>query len=144
MKILIAATLLAALGALTGAEAATFEVKMLNKDTEGKIWQFEPAFLQISPGDTVTFVPAAKGHNSEALGEVTPTGTKPWKGKINEPISVTYDQPGLYAYKCLPHAALGMVGVIKVGDGAEPVDLTKVKLVGKGKQRLDELLNQAK
>lgn len=133
-----------ALGGLTAAEAATFEVRMVNKNAEGMAWQFEPAFLKISPGDTVIFVPTDKGHNSEAIVEVTPDGIAPWKGKINEPISITYDRAGVYAYKCLPHAALGMVGVIQVGDEVTSVDLRNMKLAGKGKQRLDELLAQAK
>lgn len=144
MKVTVSAAFLLGLSGLTAAEAATFEVRMVNKDSEGMAWQFEPAFLKISPGDTVIFIPTDKGHNSEALVEVTPNGIAPWKGKIDEPISITYSQPGVYAYKCLPHAALGMVGVIQVGDQVASVDLKNVKLAGKGKQRLDELLSQTR
>src|SRR5690606_17558680 len=95
---LIAATLLAA-----PAWAADHQVQMLNKDSEGRPMQFEPAFLKIAPGDTVTFVPTDKGHNSEAFPNLIPEGAEPWKGKINEEITVTFTEEGFYAYKCQPH-----------------------------------------
>jgi pseudoazurin len=126
-----------------GAFAAEFEVQMLNKGTDGQAWQFEPAYLKVAPGDTVTFLPADKGHNSETIISAVPEGAEPWKGKINEPVTITYTQEGIYAYKCLPHAALGMVGVIQVGDStANLAAAMDTKLPGKGKARLDELTAQ--
>lgn len=143
MKILLATAAIAALSALApwvGASAAEFEVKMLNKGSDGQTWQFEPAFLKIAPGDTVTFVPADKGHNSETIEALVPDGAEPWKGKINEPVKVTYNQEGVYAYKCLPHAALGMVGVIQVGESTANLEAAAAaKIPGKGKARLAEL-----
>ena len=124
------------------ASAATFEVKMLNKGTNGQAWEFEPAFLKIAPGDTVTFVPQDKGHNSETLQQLIPEGAAPWKGKLNEPITVTFNEEGVYAYKCLPHAALGMVGLIQVGAGDANLEAVKTaKLPGKGQTRLVELIS---
>jgi pseudoazurin len=129
--------------ATSAANAAEYTVKMLNKDSDGQAWQFEPAFLKIAPGDTVTFVPADKGHNSETTEVLVPDGSSPWKGKINENITVKYDQEGVYLYKCLPHAGLGMVGVIQVGDSQANLDAVEgAKLPGKGKVRLAELLGQ--
>ena len=87
---------------------------MLNKSSEGVVMQFEPAFLKIAPGDTVTFLPTDKGHNSESILDIAPEGAEPWKGKINEQITVTFAQEGLYGYKCQPHFGLGMVGLTGV------------------------------
>src|SRR5690606_1906514 len=89
--------------AVAPAMAADHQVQMLNKDSEGRTMQFEPAFLQVEPGDTVTFVPADPGHNSEALAGGIPEGAETWKGKINEELTVTLTEAGLYAYKCTPH-----------------------------------------
>ncbi len=125
---------------VTQTHAATYEVRMLNKDSAGKAWQFDPPFLSIAPGDTVRFVPVNPGHNSESIVEVSPSGSVQWKGRLNEELSVTYDVQGTYAYKCLPHAALGMVGVIQVGAGDAAVDWSKVSLPEKGKARLNEIL----
>ena len=143
MKEFLATVAVAALSAVApwvSASAAEFEVQMLNKDSDGQAWQFEPAFLKIAPGDTVTFVPADKGHNSETLEALVPDGAEPWKGKINEPVKVTYNQEGVYLYKCLPHAALGMVGVIQVGDSTANLEaVAAANIPGKGKARLAEL-----
>ena len=136
---------LAAILALpTAGMAADHQVLMVNKDSEGVLMQFEPAFLKVAPGDTVTFVPQDKGHNSEALADKIPEGAEAWKGKINEEITVTLDTEGYYAYRCLPHFALGMVGLIEVGDPGAPdaVALTD-KLPGKAKTRMEQLIAQA-
>lgn len=70
--------------ACSGAFAAEHEVRMLNKGPEGQPMQFDPAFLKISPGDTVTFVATDKDHNSETILGMIPEGAETWKGKMNE------------------------------------------------------------
>ena len=123
--------------------AADHQVLMLNRDSEGRVMQFEPAFLEVQPGDTVTFVPQDKGHNSESFADKIPDGAEAWKGKINEEITVTFDVEGFYAYKCQPHVALGMVGLIKVGDTGTPDATLAEGIPGKGKTQMEELIAQA-
>ena len=128
----------------TAAAAADHEVQMLNRDAEGRVMQFEPAFLQIAVGDTVTFIAADPGHNSESILEMVPEGADPWKGKINEEITVTFDQEGYYGYKCQPHFALGMVGLIQVGEpDAAPDSLVTDRLPGRAEPRMAELIGEA-
>ena len=128
---------------MSAAWAADHQVLMLNKDSEGRTMQFEPAFLRVAPGDTVTFVPQDKTHNSESIAKAQPEGAKGWKGKINEELSVTFDVEGFYGYKCLPHAGMGMVGLIQVGDSTENLDAAQTaKLPGKAKTRMAELMAQ--
>ncbi|HWA48851.1 MAG TPA: pseudoazurin [Dongiaceae bacterium] len=132
------ATLLA--GALLGAPAgaAEHEVKMLNKGTEGMM-VFEPSFLKIAPGDTVHFVATDKGHNVLSIEGMIPAGAAPFAGKMNEDVTVTFDQPGAYGFECKPHYGMGMVGLIVVG---EPVNLAEAKAVphkGKAKKRFEQL-----
>ncbi|MEM1276472.1 MAG: pseudoazurin [Pseudomonadota bacterium] len=111
----------AALAALppSMAKAEAVSVDMLNKDPDGKGRNiFKPRLLKIQPGDTVTFVPSDKGHNSASIKGMTPEGGETWDGKINKEVSVTLTKPGFYGYKCTPHEAGGMVGLIIVeGDG---------------------------
>ena len=129
---------------MSAAWAADHQVLMLNKDSEGRTMQFEPAFLRVAPGDTVTFVPQDKTHNSESIAKAQPEGAKGWKGKINEELSVTFDVEGFYGYKCLPHAGMGMVGLIQVGEPAEAPDATLADgIPGKGKKRMQELVAEA-
>ena len=138
----IAATALAmTLMLASSVPAAEFTVNMLNKDSTGRTMQFEPAFLKVAPGDTINFVPVDKGHDSEAIPDGFPTGAEAWKGKISQPVSVTLTVEGLYAYKCLPHVGLGMVGLIQVGDDTGNLEALKtLKLPSKSRARLDELL----
>ncbi len=120
--------------------AAEHEVKMLNTGADGEKMVFEPEFLQIAPGDTVTFVPTDKGHNAESINGMIPEGGTEFKGKINEEISVTFDVEGAYAYKCLPHFAMGMVGLIVVGeDPANLAQITEAKAPPKAKAKFEEL-----
>lgn len=121
--------------------AADHQVLMLNKDSEGRVMQFEPAFLQVEPGDTVTFIPQDKGHNSETILDMLPDGAEMWKGRTNEAIEVTFTVEGLYAYKCMPHFGMAMVGLIQVGDSTENMaDLLEQRLPGRAQARLAELL----
>jgi pseudoazurin len=127
-------------GSAVGALAADHQVKMLNKGPDGRIMQFDPAFLKIAPGDTVTFVPTDKGHSSQSIEGMIPEGAKPWKGDLSQKITVTFTVPGLYGYRCLPHFVLGMVGLIEVGD--KPTNLAaleKVKLPAQAEKRMKEL-----
>ena len=67
--------------ALGGAAfAENHEVKMLNKGADGERMVFEPAFLQIAPGDTVVFLPTDKSHNAETLAEMMPDGAAGFEG----------------------------------------------------------------
>jgi len=96
------------------ASAAEFEVKMLNKGAEGAM-VFEPSLLKIAPGDTVKFLATDKTHNAESIAGMLPEGAKKFVGKINEETTVTFEQPGIYGIKCLPHYGMGMVAMVVVG-----------------------------
>lgn len=122
-KTMLAAIALAAVAA-PAAIAADFEVHMLNKGIAGAM-VFEPAFVQVQPGDTVTFIPTDKGHNVETIKDMLPEGAEPFKSKINESFAVTFDIEGVYGVKCTPHYAMGMVGMVFVGDDLGNLEAVK-------------------
>ncbi|MEM9047514.1 MAG: pseudoazurin [Pseudomonadota bacterium] len=100
--------------------ANTFDVQMLNKHPENKRLRqvFFPRLQVVEPGDSVRFLVVDKGHNTVSTDGMLPEGSAEWKGKVNEEVTVTFDQPGLYGYHCTPHLASGMVGLVAVkGDG---------------------------
>jgi pseudoazurin len=139
---LAAATMMAGLLAALPAIAADHEVKMLNMGGDGQRMVFEPAYLEIEPGDTVTFVATDPSHNSEIIAGMLPEGAEGWKSRINEKVTVTFDQEGVYGYKCLPHYAMGMVGVIRVGtDVANLEEMRAVRHPGQAAKRMAELLD---
>ena len=130
--------------ALAGpAAAADHVVKMLNKGQAGMM-VFEPALVRVAPGDTVTFVPIDKNHNAESIPGMIPAGATPFKGKISQPLKVSFTKLGVYGYKCLPHYGLGMVGVVVVGNGKSNMhEAREVSHPGKAKLVFAGLLNQA-
>lgn len=124
--------------------AAEHEVHMLNKGESGMM-VFEPAYVKAEPGDVIHFIPTDKSHNVEAIKDILPQGAEPFKGKMNEDYSLTVTQPGLYGVKCTPHFAMGMVGLVQVGDGPANLDAAKTaKMSKKARERMDAEIAQVK
>ena len=131
-----------ALGTLMAgaAYAQNHEVMMLNRGDAGAM-VYEPAFLQIAAGDTVTFIPTDRSHNAESIEGMIPEGAEPFSGRINEEITVTFDVEGLYAVRCSPHYAMGMVMIIVVGDEvAVPDGFLEGRIPRTALQRFEEQL----
>lgn len=131
----------AALLAMTAgfaANAAEFEIHMQNKGADG-VMVFEPSELKIAKGDTVHFVPTDKSHNAESVPDLIPAGATPFKGKMSQDITVTFDVPGAYVVKCMPHVGMGMIALVVVGDAPANIDAVKTaKLPKKARERLDK------
>ena len=104
--------------------AEAYTVKMLNQGATG-VMVFEPAFLKINVGDTVTFESTDAAHNSASIPGMIPSGASPWNGQLSRDISVTFEIPGVYGYQCTPHAMMAMVGVIQVGDDNSNIETAK-------------------
>ena len=142
MRRLLTVSLAAALLAITmPAGAAEFEVKMLNKGEEGAM-VFEPSLLKITLGDSVKFLAADKMHNAESITSMIPEGAKKFAGKMNEDITVTFEQPGIYGIKCLPHYGMGMVAMIVVGTPTNEVQAKAVTHPGRAKQIFASLFSR--
>lgn len=132
---------LAAILAAGAASAADHQIQMLNKGEKGAM-VFQPAFVAAAPGDTVTFVPTDKSHNAEIVKDMLPDGAEPFKGKMNEQITVTLGAEGLYGVKCAPHYGMGMVALIAVGKAVNLEQAKTVKQTGKAKKVFEELFAQ--
>ena len=124
-----------------------YTVKMLNQGATG-VMVFEPAFLKINVGDTVTFESTDAAHNSASIPGMIPSGASPWNGQLSRDISVTFEIPGVYGYQCTPHAMMAMVGVIQVGDDNSNIETAKNVAVQfkstfvMNQTRLDEYLSK--
>lgn len=68
-----------------------------------------------------------------------PEGAQTWKGKINEEVSVTLSEPGVYMYQCTPHLGMGMIGAIVVGDPANLKAVKAIKYPGKSKAAAEKI-----
>lgn len=120
----------------SAAFAAEHEVHMRNRGDAGPM-VFEPAIIKAAPGDTIHFIPTDKSHNVEAVKGMLPDGVESFKSKTNEEYTLTVSQPGIYGVRCSPHFAMGMVGLIQVGDTPANLEAAKaVKLPGKADERM--------
>lgn len=132
---------LASLVLASAAYAENFDVKMLNKGADGAM-VFEPAYLKVAVGDTITFLSTDKGHNAEGIEGMLPEGVEAFKSGMGEDYVLTLTAEGLYGVKCTPHYSMGMVALIQAG---EPVNLDAALAVtqkGKAKTRFEPLFAQ--
>ena len=110
-------------------------VEMLNK-IEKRSMVFSQEIVRINSGDTVFWKSIDKGHNVEFISKNgVPQGVEKFKSKIGKDTEYTFTIPGIYAYWCVPHKTMGMIGFVIVGDDLSNLDsIKKVKFLGKSKK----------
>ncbi len=97
--------------------------------TENDSYNIEVA--RISVGDTIRWLPKNEGHNVEFFAG--PEILIPKKSEMDEPYSLVFSAPGIYLYGCTPHANMGMLGLIIVGNdlhNLESIKQTKLSPIG--------------
>ena len=126
----------------TSVYAADISIDMLNKDADGNKMVYSTEVAKVAVGDTVTWLPASKGHNVEFIAG--PEGfDKPKKSKMNKEYSFTFNIPGVYLYQCTPHKGMGMIAMVVVGEDTSNKDaIAKAKVLGKSKKKLKTLLDE--
>ncbi len=110
-------------------------VEMLNK-LDKRTMVFSQEIVRIDPGDTVFWKATDPGHNVQFISKNgVPTGVEKFKSKVGKDTEFTFTVPGIYAYWCVPHKTLGMIGFIIVGNDLSNLDsIKKVKFIGKSKK----------
>ena len=125
------------------AMAKDIVVKMQTKGATGQ-YVFEPALVKADVGDKVHYVPSDPSHNAEIIPGMLPAGVTPAKGAMGKEFVLTVSKPGIYGVKCLPHASMGMVGLVQAGKGpsANLAAAKAVKLPPLAAKRMNPLLAQ--
>lgn len=117
-------------------------VEMKNRGSDGESMVFEPDFVKANIGDTIHFVATTKGHSVDAIrGNSIPEGASEIKGKLNRDYLYKVKKEGVYIYRCKPHYAMGMIGVISVGEPHNLDEIKSLRLRGKKtKERFEKIL----
>tara|TARA_B100000242_G_C42946412_1_gene438907 strand:- start:129 stop:554 length:426 start_codon:yes stop_codon:yes gene_type:complete len=138
MKKILTAIIMAFIS--TSAFAEDISIDMLNKRDDGAKMVYSQDIARIGVGDTITWLPKSKGHNVHFIAG--PEGWElPKKSKNNKEVSMTFDTPGIYLYQCTPHATMGMIALVVVGDDKSNLDaIAGYKARGKSKKKLKALL----
>ena len=128
--------------AVGSASAADLTIDMLNKDANGNKMVYSNELARVEVGETITWLPASKGHNVEWIAG--PDGADlPKKSKNGKEVSMTFEVPGIYYYWCTPHKGMGMIGLVVVGNDVSNKDnIAKAKALGKSKKKLKALLGK--
>ena len=110
-------------------------VEMLNK-LDKRTMVFSQEIVRINPGDTVYWKSTDPGHNVQFISKNgVPDGVEKFKSKVVKDTEFTFTIPGIYAYWCVPHKTLGMIGFVIVGEDLSNLDaIKKVKFIGKSKK----------
>ena len=118
-------------------------VEMLNK-LDKRTMVFSQEIVRIDPGDTVFWKATNPGHNVEFISKKgVPAGVAKFKSKVGKDTEFTFTVPGIYAYWCVPHKTLGMIGFIIVGNDLSNLDsIKKVKFIGKSKKIAKGLITE--
>ena len=114
-------------------------VRMLTSSPNGSM-VFEPSVIRVAPGDRVTFVPTHPTHNAESIPGMMPAGATAFRGRMNQPVTVTFSRAGVYGYKCAPHYGMGMVGVVIVGNPGNLAAARQISHPGRARQIMQRLL----
>lgn len=104
--------------------AKHYEIHMLNIGKNGETMVFEPAFIKIAVGDSITFVPTHKSHYVRSVA--IPEGAQNFETTLDKNQTLTFEKEGIYLYMCPPHQIMNMVGIIQVGN---PTNLQEVHLL---------------
>ena len=119
-------------------ECRRYDYRHAKQKTKEKMLYSED-IARIDVGDTITWVPASKGHNVQFVS--VPDGADKVKSKINDEFSYTFEKEGAYLYLCTPHATMGMIGVVIVGDSdVNLAEVKKYKFRGKSKKKFKKIL----
>ncbi len=141
-KLKITLALLVTFFITTTAYSASHTIEMLNK-SGNEMMVYSKKIIKVNIGDTVTWKATTKGHNVEFIRNGTPEGVDKFKSKMNVDVDYKFEVPGIYAYWCTPHKAMGMIGFVVVGDDKSNIDKIKaIKFVGKSKKIAPELISQ--
>ena len=114
--------------------SADITVEMLNK-FNNEYMVYSKKIVRININETVLWKATDKGHNVEFIKGAIPEGVENFKSKYNVDVEYEFTIPGIYAYWCVPHKTMGMIGFVIVGDDLSNLDLIKkVKFIGKSKK----------
>ena len=128
-------------GMLLSAKAEEKEpliIEMLNKRGKEKMLYGQDV-ARVEVGQTITWTPDSKGHNVQFVS--VPEGVEKVKSKLSKEFSYTFEQEGVYLYVCTPHASMGMIGMVIVGESDVNLDeVLDYKFRGKSKKKFKKIV----
>ena len=118
--------------------AADQNIEMLNKLGKEHM-VYSKKIVKVNIGDTVFWKSTKPGHNVEFIKGGVPEGVSKFRSALSK--EYKFKIPGIYAYWCTPHKAMGMIGFVVVGGDKSNLEaVKKLKYLGKSKKIAEELI----
>ena len=122
--------------------SADENIDMLNRLGK-EINVYSKKIVNVDVGDTVYWKSVNPGHNVEFIKGGIPEGVEKFKSKVGKDAEYTFTTPGIYAYWCVPHKTMGMIGFVIVDNDLSNLDsIKKVKFIGKSKKIAAKLIEE--
>ena len=120
--------------------AADQTIEMLNKlGKENMV--YSKKIVKVDVGDTVFWKSTKPGHNVEFIKGGVPEGVGKFRSPLSKDTEYKFEIPGIYAYWCVPHKTMGMIGFVIVDEDLSNLEsIKKVKFIGKSKKLAKNLL----
>ena len=110
--------------------------------TEDDSYSIDVAHINL--GDTIKWLPKNEGHNVEFFAGPD-MNSLPLTSEIDEIHSIVFKVPGVYLYGCTPHADMGMLGLIVVGNDLHNLEAIKsIQLSRVAKSVLQRFIKKAR
>ena len=110
--------------------------------TEDDSYSIDVAHINI--GDTIKWLPKNEGHNVEFFAGPD-MNSLPLTSEIDEIHPIVFKVPGVYLYGCTPHADMGMLGLIVVGNDLHNLEAIKsIQLSRVAKSVLQRFIEKAR
>jgi len=120
--------------------AADQNIEMLNKLGKEHM-VYSKKIVKVNIGDTVFWKSTKPGHNVEFIKGGVPEGVSKFRSALSKDTEYKFKIPGIYAYWCTPHKAMGMIGFVVVGGDKSNLEaVKKLKYLGKSKKIAEELI----
>ena len=131
-------------GIIFGGAALAGEKVVVRMGSEDEPFRFHPEISYIAVGDTVVFEASNHTYSSRSIANMC-SGNVAWRGRLGETVSVRFDEPGIYGFRCDAHYNMGMVGLIVVGDNP-PIDprITSSRPPPAAKEEFSRLLDEVR
>ena len=118
--------------------AETIQIDFTSDDS----YSIDVAHINI--GDTIKWLPKNEGHNVEFFAGPD-MNSLPLTSEIDEIHSIVFKVPGVYLYGCTPHADMGMLGLIVVGNDLHNLEAIKsIQLSRVAKSVLQRFIKKAR
>lgn len=122
-----------------------YTLEMWNADPNDRSRKmvFSEEVVTVAPGASITWLATDKGHNVEFVDGPDGVELAP-KSKLNSDVTFTLTEPGVYVYVCTPHATMGMIGIVIVGEATpEAIAMvTDAKIRGASKKKFEALISE--